>query len=403
MTVGGMVGGRHMRFGFFIFCFVILIFCFVILSSAEGFSASEEEAHLLSVVSCEMHPAVFMPRDVGTITVTLAAAGEAAGEGGVEIESVYLLGRDVKVLSKPYLNIGRIAPGECMNITFTVRAPFNDGIYYPKLLIETGSGDVLRYSFPFRVDGAAVRMAVADIPEDIIINERTSLKIAVGNERPNSVRGVMIKAEITKGSGEVVPSEMFIGTLAPDDRKTLSLNFTPLTEGAHTLLLTLSFKNGMNTHTSTLSVHLNVSSQNKRPDIIISGIEYESDHNTLRITGDISNAGLSAARGVVVRVGDGEGFEAVYPYPSYFVGSLNPDDFSSFELNVRVFKNKTTIPIEIEFKDEDGNTFRRTEYVRINGSETQKPSAETSPILSVVLLIAVFVVVISIIYSWRKR
>ena len=197
----------------------------------------------------------------------------------------------------------------------------------------------------------------------------------------------------------------------------------------HTLSLFLSFKNGVNAHTSELSVHL-VSAAKKRPELVISGIEYEFDAeiNAYKIKGDISNAGLSAAKGVVMRIGEGEGFSAAYPYPSYFVGSLNPDDFSSFELDVRIFSNtssnassnapskassttaantvkgEVSIPIVIEFKDEDGNTFKKTEYVQVKLSEQEEweTSAEIFPLLIAILVIIAAIVSLFIIYSWKS-
>jgi len=311
-----------------------------------------------------------------------------------------------------------------------VKAPFSDGIYYPKLIIETGSGETVRYSFPLRVDSSGVSVSVASIPEEVISGERALLKIAVGNARPNEVAGVKIRAEVANGSGEVVPSEIFIGSLSPDEKKIVALNFTPHAEGMHTLSLFLSFKNGVNAHTSELSVHL-VSAAKKRPELVISGIECEFDAeiNAYKIKGDISNAGLSAAKGVVMRIGEGDGFSAAYPYPSYFVGSLNPDDFSSFELDVRIFSNtssnassnapskassttaentekgEVSIPIVIEFKDEDGNTFKKTEYVKVKLSEQEEweTSAEISPILIAILVIIAALISLFIIYSWKKR
>ena len=139
------------------------------------------------------------------------------------------------------------------------------------------------------------------------------------------------------------------------------------------------------------------------------------------IRDSISNAGLSAAKGVVMRIGEGDCFSAAYPYPSYFVGSLNPDDFSSFELDVRVFSNassnassttaentekgEVSIPIVIEFKDEDGNTFKKTEYVQVKLSEQEEweTSAEISPLLIAILVIIAALILLFIIYSWKKR
>ena len=47
------------------------------------------------------------------------------------------------------------------------------------------------------------------------------------------------------------------------------------------------------------------------------------------MTGDVYNAGLEVANSVLLTTGGGQ---PVNPYRNYVVGSLQPDDFSSFEL-----------------------------------------------------------------------
>ena len=54
-----------------------------------------------------------------------------------------------------------------------------------------------------------------------------------------------------------------------------------------------------------------------------------------KISGDINNAGLEEANGVVMKIADGEGIVAVHPYKAYFVGLLSADDFSSSTLYIR--------------------------------------------------------------------
>nr|MCR5852705.1 hypothetical protein [Methanophagales archaeon] len=64
-----------------------------------------------------------------------------------------------------------------------------------------------------------------------------------------------------------------------------------------------------------------------------------------------------------------------------------------------------SIPIVIEFKDEDGNTFKKTEYVKVKLSEQEEweTSAEISPLLIAILVIIAALISLFIIYSWKKR
>jgi hypothetical protein len=91
------------------------------------------------------------------------------------------------------------------------------------------------------------------VPEDIFRGERAKIELFVKNPRPNTATAVKIVAE----EKEVIPSEVFIGALSPDELKVASFNFTPQTKGAHILNFKLEFKNGDNLHSVALSVPLN--------------------------------------------------------------------------------------------------------------------------------------------------
>ena len=169
----------------------------------------------------------------------------------------------------------------------------------------------------------------------------------------------------------------------------------------------LEFKNGDNYHSTDLSVPLNVTESKKRAELILTGIEVEPmlGTNAYKITGDINNAGLKEAKSVVMKVSDAEGIEAMNPYKAYFVGLLSPDDFSSFELDVKVGENGTqvSLPLVIEYKDEDGNKFSKTEYILIERHQGTTSSREL-PVSMIAVLVVIAIVVIGLIaYSWKKR
>ncbi len=304
----------------------------------------------------QVNTEVLMRNDIGTITVTVKNMETSKS---VNIKDARMVSRNLKVISDSYFNIGRLGPGESLNLTFTIKATCPDGIYYPGILVEGEDAQNIRYSFLATVDSSYLTIGVKDIPDEIFIGERARIELAVGNPRQNTVTGVRI---VTEGR-EVIPSEVFIGTLSPDDSKTASFNFTSQTNGVHVLNFRLEFRNGDNHYYTELSVPLNVTESKKRAELILTGIEVESmsDQNVYKITGDVNNAGLKETKSVVMKVGDAEGIEAMHPYKSYFMGLLSPDDFSSFELDVKVCGNETQVPLVIEYRDEDGNMFLKTE------------------------------------------
>ena len=92
------------------------------------------------------------------------------------------------MLSDSYFNIGRLGPGESLNLTFTIKAVCPDGIYYPKILVAGENTQNIRYSIPVTVDSSSI--GVKDIPE--FKGERARIELAVGNPRHNTVTAVKI-------------------------------------------------------------------------------------------------------------------------------------------------------------------------------------------------------------------
>nr|CBH39509.1 hypothetical secreted protein, containing PKD domain [uncultured archaeon] len=129
---------------------------------------------------------------------------------------------------------------------------------------------------------------------------------------------------------------------------------------------------------------VNVTESKKSAELILTGIEMEAipGMGVYKIAGDINNAGLKAAKSVIMRVGEKEGIKATHPYKPYFVGLLNPDDFISFELKVKIEGNVTEVPLVIEYKDENGNLFSKTEYISIEQLQKTPPPKTTPTTLS---------------------
>jgi len=396
----------------FLFFMVIFVFAFAFAFAIPSVSAydgvyglgTEEQEHgqgqesSIMIAGYQVSPEVLMYNDIGTVTVTVKNMESAKS---VNIKDARMLSRDIKVLSDSYFNIGRLGPGESLNLTFTIKATCPDGIYYLKILVAGEDAQNIRYSIPVTVDSSSLTIGVRDIPEDIFKGERARIELAVGNPRHNTVTAVKI---VTMGKN-VIPSEVFLGALSADETKVASFNFTPQTNGAHILNFVLEFKNGDNYHSADLSVPLNVTDSKKRAELVLTGIEVEPmlGTNAYKITGDINNAGLKEAKSVVMKVGDAEGIEAMNPYKAYFVGLLSPDDFSSFELDVKVGENGTQVPLIIEYKDEDGNKFSKTEYISIERHQG-KTSSGKLPVSMIVMLVVIAIVVIGLIaYSWKKR
>lgn len=119
------------------------------------------------------------------------------------------------------------------------------------------------------------------------------------------------------------------------------------------------------------------------------------------VTGDVTNTGLEDAKSVIIATG-GDSIP-VDPYRSYPVGSLKPDDFSSFEVTFTA-ENITQVPLIVSYKDADGNTFTGTGYAEISAHSSASSGENPNLIITgaIIVMIAVMVAA-AVLYSWRKR
>jgi hypothetical protein len=85
------------------------------------------------------------------------------------------------------------------------------------------------------------------------------------------------------------------------------------------------------------------------------------------------------------------------------VGGLEPDDFSSFEVTFTA-ENVTTVPIQVTYRDSDGNLYTEISNVDITSKQPAKTTGSPLPLPIIGLIIGLAVVIGGVIwYSWRKR
>jgi hypothetical protein len=163
-------------------------------------------------------PAVLMPGDMGTVTLTISNTAKAASEkentgivsGGtfantkstdinVFIENVHLEENGIEVLTEDIKRIGEIGPGQSIPVTFVIRAPERSGIYLPEVWIDVKDGRSTRY--PVKVN----------VNTDISTQKKPSLSIT--QELPDRVApGETCTATITvKNTGLARASDISMG------------------------------------------------------------------------------------------------------------------------------------------------------------------------------------------------
>jgi hypothetical protein len=264
--------------------------------------------------------------------------------------------------------VGTLEAGSTRDLTFTLRATSGNGVYYPSVQIDLGDAGSIRYPVPIRIDNSEIRISLANAPDSYMKEQSNSVTVAVFNPRQSTVNGMTLTAAGTDLT--VSDTAGFLGALAADQSRNVSFRVTP--QDSTEMTLTVSYTNGLATHASSLTVPITVGDRSTAADPVVNGVEVASSGGTYTLTGDITNAGINNARGVVVTVGSPA--TPADPNRNYVVGSLASDDFASFELTFTAH-GASTVPLLVQYKDDDGNAYEKTVEVALQGGGMEAANA----------------------------
>ncbi len=323
----------------------------------------------VSIESTTVAPGTFFTGDTGTLTVRLANHGEDA----VKIRRAAVASNEFDVLNTDtYATVGTLEAGSSRELTFTLRATSGNGVYYPSVQIDLGEAGSIRYAVPIRVDNSEVRVSLANAPDSYIKGQSNTVTVAVFNPRQSTVNGAIVTAS---GTGIAVSDTAgFIGALGTDQSRNISFRVTP--RDSTEMTLTVSYTNGLTMHSSSLTVPMTVGDRSTAADPVVNGVEVTSLGGSYTVTGDVTNAGIADARGVVVTVGSPA--SPVDPNRNYVVGSLAADDFASFELTFTA-SGARTVPLLVQYRDDDGNAYENSVEVTLSGGVSGAANASAGP------------------------
>lgn len=327
-----------------------VLIALALLCAAEAAAASTAE---ITVTNYSLEPTHLFTGDTGKLTVTIQNTGSSS-------VNIYAAKLDppsgvagFRILNDlTYDSVGSIGPDDTRSFTFTFRADIPDGVYYPKFYLDLDTQGSFRQYIPVEVKNTELTVAISDIPDSFNVGVKSKINLSVGNPRQGTVNGVTI---IPAGDGvTVTPKSAFIGSLASDGLKEVAFDITPTQET--TIRFIVSYRNGMNDHSTTVTLPVRFSENKRCADPVLNNVEITNSGQYSTITGDITNAGLTYAYSTTVTVGSPA--TPVDPNKIYVLGQLKPDDFSSFE--VTYTGPATTVPVIVTYKDADGNSFIRT-------------------------------------------
>ena len=246
------------------------------------------ESPTVIVADYTLTPSVLQPGDVGTITATIRNTASSASikentgiltggtfestkttDIGVNIESIQLDSKDVEVISGNYKQVGSIGPGQSISITFLIRAPAQDGIYFPEIWIDVTGGQSVRQPIPVNVNTQIAILkkpgltALKTVPDGVNPGDDFNVRVILNNDGLS--RADQITAVVNSSTSSIAPktpNTYHIDRLLKGENSTLDMVFfsdkkAPI--GLNLIHLTLSYANAdgtITTQTETLGIHV---------------------------------------------------------------------------------------------------------------------------------------------------
>jgi hypothetical protein len=329
-------------------------------------------------------PAVFFTDDTGTLTVEVTNGNT---DLGVVVNHATLSDKNIQLKSGSYDSSSNIGPGKTLTFTFTIAAISPEGTYYPTFSLSFRDADSLFYRPSVQVDNTPLKLTISERPDAFAQSKKKTVTVKVANPRKNDVRNVIL--EITGDGVTVTPPKIYIGGLAAGTDSTVNFSVTP--DQPTTLVLTLHYDNGYNSHTVATDLPIVFGVDKKQATPIVSNIQVKSDAGIYHVTGDVNNAGLETANAVTVTSLSPAIPED--PYRTYVVGALKPDDFGSFEVTFSA-ENSARVPLQLSYKDADGNVYTSEQDVKITALPSSSQNSGNLPVLPIVaavIIIGVFI------------
>jgi hypothetical protein len=369
--------------------FISVIIALLILTAMAGVVQAYETpesivaASKVYVSNVVYDPGSFFTGDTGTVTVSVTNANT---NQSVVVNHVSFGDENIKLTSRPYDSTTNIGPMQTTPFVFSVETHAKDGTYYPTFTLTFRDADSIYYRATVKVDNTPLQLTVVDKPDAYSAGTKKTVNVQVANPRDDTISNAIL--EVTGPGISTSPSKNYIGTIAPGAK--IPLNFTITPDFPTNATLTLKYDNGDDTHIVTTEIPVPFGLDKKQANPVISNVQVKPDVGYYHITGDVTNAGLENANSVTVTSLS----PAVPrdPYRTYVVGVLKPDDFGSFEVTFTA-ANATSIPLQLTYKDTDGNIYTTTQDVQISGvspSSAQKDGLPFLPIIAIVILVVAF-------------
>jgi hypothetical protein len=315
-------------------------------------TSAQDAASQLYISGYEVNPEVFYSGETGTVTVHVTNGATSA----VSVSQPDLMDPNVNIINKgSFISATSIGPGATADFNFVIRVDGEDGTYFPLFTVSTTAygGQAVHTLVKVKIDSTDVRTSISKKPQTFSLEKTDTVNVSVVNPRLGDISDVLI---VASGTGsDLSPSEKYVGSITAGDSAEVPFAITPHQQSDVTF--NVSFRNGDNEHTTSVVLPLNIAEDKSAAVPVINNVALVSSSGSYTMTGDVTNAGVTDATGMILSVGAPA--HPVEPYSSYAIGALASNDFSSFTLTFTA-NDLSAVPVTIQWKDSDGNTFTTT-------------------------------------------
>jgi hypothetical protein len=305
-----------------------------------------------------MDPAVLYPYEQGTISVTLVNSGnQSVGLSNPDLISATI---DVKKTDS-WNTMSYIASGSTITYSFLVSANPPDSSHFALFSIETKDGDIFHYPILVTVDSTDLVASISDAPSVFPLAIEKTVNLSIINPRAGNIDNVFVTAS---GNGlKISPSEKYLSSL--DAQNSIIVPFTVTPSQSTNLTFHISYQSGDIDHSTDVVLPIDIGNDKTAAVPVVNNVALTSKGSYYDMTGDITNTGISGAKGLTVTVGSPA--QGTGTYAEYAIGSLASDDSGSFEVTF-TSSDLSSVPLVMLWKDEEGNDYSVTKNLNLGSS-----------------------------------
>lgn len=313
---------------------------------------------MLYVSSVKMDPGVLYPYEQGTISITLGNSGNQS----IGLSNPNILSTTVRIKGMDtWRTTSYIASGSTITYSFIISAEPPEGNHFALFSVEPKDGDVFHYPLLIPVDSTNIMASISDAPNVFPLAIEKTVNLSIINPRDGVIDNIHVTAS---GSGiKVSPSEKYISSLAA--QSSLEVPFTVTPSQSSILTFHISYQSGDTDHSTDVILPLTLGNDKTAAVPIVNNVVLTTKGSYYDLTGDITNTGITDAKGLTVTVGSPA--QATGTYAEYAIGSLSSDDAGSFEVTFTC-QDLTSVPLVILWKDAVGNDYSVTKVLNLGAA-----------------------------------